>query len=558
EERYGREALEEEGLTVTTTLDYELQKIAEETVLEYARKNKETFDAENAALAVLNPRSGEILALVGSRDYFDKEIDGNFNATLAFRQPGSAFKPFVYAAALRKGFTPETVVFDVPTEFSTFCNPDGTPLKAGDEDKCYKPGNYDGKHIGPVTLRNALAQSINVPSVKVLYLTGLQESLSLARDLGITTLTTPERYGLTLVLGGGEVKLLELTSAYGVFAADGVRAVPAAVLRVLNKEGTVLEEWRGGSERVLEEQVAQKINDMLSDNRARAPAFGERSPLYFPGRAVAAKTGTTNDYRDAWIIGYTPSVVVGAWAGNNDNRPMQKKVAAFIVAPLWNAFMQEVLKRVPAETFRTPPEENRDTLPPILRGIWQGGQTYVVDKLSGKLATEFTPPELREERAVREVHSILYWIDKAAPSLRRGSAPTSDPQFPYWEYAVRAWAAERGLGDETAAAVPTEKDTLHTPETALRVSLLSPAVEEKLAPGGTLLARAAITSRFAITRVNFFVDTVFVGSATRAPWQLQTPLAELGLSRGSHTLRAVAYDGVENRGDTSVVFVVSE
>jgi penicillin-binding protein 1C len=558
EERYGRAALEEQGLTVITTLDYELQKIAEGLVREYALKNHETFDAENAALLALDPKTGQILAMVGSRDYFDKDIDGNFNATLAKRQPGSAFKPFVYAAALRKGFTPETVVFDVPTEFSTFCNPDGTPINAGDEDKCYKPENYDGKNIGPVRMRDALAQSINVPSVKVLYLAGLSESLALARDLGLTTLTTPERYGLTLVLGGGEVKLLELTSAYGVFAAEGVRSPPTAVLRVLRKDGAALEEWRARNERVLEEDIAQELNDMLSDNRARAPAFGERSPLYFPGRDVAVKTGTTNDYRDAWIVGYAPNIAVGAWAGNNDNRPMQKKIAAFIVAPLWNAFMQEALKRLPNESFRKPPQKDISSLPPILRGVWQGGQTYAIDKLSGALATEFTPAELREERAVREVHSILYWIDKANPTVPRAASPVTDPQFPYWEYAVRSWAQEHNLPDETAAVIPTTKDDVHTLENAPRVSLLSPAPEEKLPANGTLLIRVALVSRFAVARVNFFLTNTFIGSATKAPWQLTLPVSELGVPPGAYELRAVAYDVVQNRGEVSVSFSVAE
>ena len=243
EERYGQRALEEEGLRVITSLDYGLQQKAEEIVKRYALKNKETFDAENAALVALDPKTGQILAMVGSRDYFDKEIDGNFNAALGLRQPGSAFKPFVYAQAFRKGFTPETIVFDLPTEFSTECNPDGTPIIPENEEKCYMPENYDGKYHGPVTFRDALAQSINVPAIQVLYLAGLRESLRLAQDLGLSTLTDIDRYGLTLVLGGGEVTLLELTSAYGVFATEGERFPPAALLRVTDKEGRVPESF---------------------------------------------------------------------------------------------------------------------------------------------------------------------------------------------------------------------------------------------------------------------------------------------------------------------------
>ena len=254
----------------------------------------------------------------------------------------------MYANALRKGYTPETIVFDVPTQFDTNCDPAGTPIfSETGEEKCYTPVNYDGKYRGPVSLRDALAQSINIPSIKTLYLAGLRDSLELAKDFGLTSLSSADRYGLTLVLGGGEVSLLDMTNAYGVFANDGLFRPSAAILRVEDKNGTVLEEWTERPERIISESVARQISDILSDNEARAPAFSAASPLYFPTRQVAAKTGTTNDYKDAWILGYTPSLSVGAWVGNNDNTPMEKKVARFIVAPLWHEFMEYALSRVP-------------------------------------------------------------------------------------------------------------------------------------------------------------------------------------------------------------------
>ena len=558
EEKYGRDRLEEGGLTVTTTLHYPLQQKAEETVKQYALENKKTFDAENAALVALDPQSGEILAMVGSRDYFDKEIDGNFNAALASRQPGSAFKPFVYAAAFRKGLTPETVLFDLQTEFSTECNPDGTPILPEKADKCYRPGNYDEKYRGPVSLRDALAQSINVPSVKTLYLAGLKESLRLAKDMGLTTLTEPDRYGLTLVLGGGEVKLLELTSAYGVFAADGVRHAPTGILRVAGRGGETLEELVPRGEPVLSEEAAETINDILSDNRARAPAFSLVSPLHFPGREVAAKTGTTNDFRDAWIVGYTPSLAVGAWAGNNDNRPMQKKVAAFIVAPLWHAFMKEALKETEPERFRKPPERERDALPPALRGIWQGQKTYVVDRLSGKRATAFTPLTLREERAVRSLHSILYSIDRDAPTLPRSAPPESDPQFPRWEYVVRKWAEENRLTDEPETIIPSEEDDLHRPEFAPKVEVLAPKEGATVPRASALLVRASATGRFAAAKINFFLDNIFLGSATKPPWEFRFSPEEAGADAGVHELKAVAYDTVENSGEARITVTVTE
>ncbi|MSU56116.1 MAG: PBP1A family penicillin-binding protein [Candidatus Taylorbacteria bacterium] len=558
EEKYGREALEEQGFKVITTLDYDLQAIAESVVKKYAFLNKEKFDAENAALSAVDPKTGQILAMVGSRDYFDKEIDGNFNATIAYRQPGSAFKPFVYAAALEKGYTPETVVFDLPTEFSTECNPDGTPIVPENVKKCYKPENYDGKYRGPISLRDALAQSVNVPAIKVLYLAGLKESLRLAKDMGLTTLADTNRYGLTLVLGGGEVKLLELTSAYSVFAMEGIRREPKGILRIETKDGSVIEEWKDIPEQVLSAETSRKISDMLSDNKARTPAFSATSPLYFPGRDVAAKTGTTNDFRDAWIVGYAPNLAVGAWAGNNDNRQMHK-VAAYIVAPMWNEFMNEALKRIPQESFQKPAETDTSSLPPVLRGIWQGNRTYFVDKLSGKRATEFTPPSSLEERAVREVHSVLYWIDKNNPTVPRTTPPQSDPQFERWEYAVRKWVGEQGLADETATSIPTQTDDIHSPAFAPHITIQNPIEGSVLSKKDSVTLQATVEARFPISQVHFFVNNLFVGSSTKAPWQLSFTPADIENTLASdNNLTVVAYDVFQNRGEATVSFTVVE
>lgn len=554
EEKYGREELLEGGFRVTTTLDYGLEKKAEEIAKKYALENKQKFDAENASLVALDPKTGQILAMVGSRDYFDKEIEGNFNATLALRQPGSAFKPIVYAEAFEKGYTPETVVFDLPTEFSTRCNPDGTPKEGAAADECYKPEDYDGKYRGPMTLRDALAQSVNIPSIQVLYLAGLPDSLRLAKDMGIGTLSDVGRYGLTLVLGGGEVRLLDLAGAYGVFATDGQYRPPVGILSIEDKTGRAIESFEDHPERVLSEQSARKINDILSDNRARAPAFSERSPLYFPDFAVAAKTGTTNDYRDAWVLGYTPDIVVGAWAGNNDNRPMQKKVAAFIVAPLWNAFMKEALRSAPQEPFRPPEPEDLSLLPPILRGIWQGGKTYFVDKLSGARATEFTPAGLREERAVQSVHSTLYWIDKDAPRLPRQTPPETDPQFLLWEHAVRMWAAENNLTREGSEPAAEAADSLHKREYTPTVAFQNPISGSVVPAGESFLASVSVSSHFPIAKVDFFLNNVFVGSVQKAPWQVTLSLEDSSAAGRQNELKAVAADVVENRGEAKVVF----
>ncbi len=355
EKKYGREFLERGGLRVYTTLDWELQKIAEEVVRKGIERNK-LVNAHNAALVAISPQTGEVLALtVGVGDYnaqpypegcksgFDCLFDPKFNVVTGVkgylgRQPGSAFKPFVYATAFQKGYDDKTIVIDEPTNFGVW---------GGKE---YIPQNYDGKFRGPVTLREALAQSLNVPSVKVLlHLAGLEDSVKTAQALGITTLKPP--FGPSIVLGGWEVKLIEITSAYGVFAADGIRYPYFFILRIEDSKGNVIEENKPSGIRVLEKNVARLINDILSDNEARTPMFGPRSPLFFEGYQVAAKTGTTQDYRDAWTIGYTPSIVVGVWVGNNNNAPIKKRAGIMVAAPIFHDFLEKVLPKYPREQF---------------------------------------------------------------------------------------------------------------------------------------------------------------------------------------------------------------
>lgn len=554
EQKYGQRAIEERGLRVITTLDMNLQTKAEEIVGRYALENVEKFNAENAGMVAIDPTTGNILALVGSRNYFDDQIDGNFNVALAKRQPGSAFKPFVYATAFKEGFTPETVVFDLKTQFSTACA--ATNLTS--EGDCYSPGNYDNVFRGPVQFREALAQSINVPAVKVLYLTGITDAIRTARDLGISTLTTSARYGLTLVLGGGEVTLLDITSAYGVFANAGVRNPAQGILRIEDSSGNIIEEFVQHEERVLDEQVAFQITDILSDNAARTPAFGSNSPLYFPGRDVAAKTGTTNDSRDAWIIGYTPNIAVGAWAGNNDNSPMVKEVAGFIVAPMWHAFMEEALASIPNEPFQRPVlDPEYSSLKPILRGIWQGGETYTIDKASGKLATEHTPMELREERAIPNVHSILHWIDRENPRGPNPENPSQDPQYGRWESRVAIWKVQNGIVDnEDRDGIPSESDDTHNPENAPRISITSPAPGTAFDSASRVSITVSTQGKFSRTKVDYFVDGRFVGSSSLSPFSFIFTPKELGLTEGEHSIRATVYDSVLNQSSNDVSITI--
>lgn len=415
EQQYGDDVVQNGGLKVVTTIDYNLQKQLEDIVKQGALENTAKFKATNAAAVAIDPRTGQILAMVGSRDFFDTQIPGQYNAALADRQPGSSFKPIVYSAAFEKGYTPETVLYDVPTEFSTLCDAYGHPKGGADPSVCYMPEDYDGKFRGPISLRNALAQSLNVPAVKLLYLTGLKSAVSLAQDMGLSTIQDPARYGLSLVLGGGEVTLLELTNAYGVFANNGIYNPPQGILEIQDGDGTVLEKFTKKEKEVLPESVTSLISSVLSDNNAKIPAYGANSPLFFGDRPVASKTGTTNDYRDVWVIGYTPSVVVGMWGGNNNNTPIDKKVAGLVLAPVWNKAMTAAIGTSSIEYFPDPLPNTSSK--PILHGDYCSDGT----------------------------HTILASVIKDNPDGPYPSNPASDPQYYNWETAVQNWVNKNGV-----------------------------------------------------------------------------------------------------------------
>jgi len=376
EKEYGKEFLATAGWKVYTSLDYEIQKIAEETVREGIERNKQ-YNAHNAALVAVSPKTGEVLAMtVGTGNYYDEPypkgctpgidclFDPKFNVAIGTerapgRQPGSAFKPFIYATAFKKGYDDKFLVLDSPTNFGVW---------GGKE---YTPQNYDGLFRGWVSLRSALAQSLNVPSIKVLYLIGskekiekleisdfrgkeevllegLKESLKTAKDLGITTLNKDvSNYGPSIVLGGGEVNPLEMAYAYSVFANEGIKVPLSPILKIEDPKGNIVFEKKNTQIRVLDSEIAKLITDILSDNDARAPMFGPRSHLYFENYKVAAKTGTTDDFRDCWTVGFTPEISVAVWVGNNNNAPMiRRQPAATVAGPIFHSFLEKVLPKI--------------------------------------------------------------------------------------------------------------------------------------------------------------------------------------------------------------------
>lgn len=555
EKKYGEQVLEEGGFKVITTLDYKLQEMMEEESKKYALDNAKNHQAENIAEVAIDPKTGQILSMVGSRDYFDKQIDGNFNVALAHRQPGSAFKPFAYATAFMKGYTPDTVLFDVKTQFSTTCKKDDPSSLNG----CYSPQDYDGKFRGPMSMRDALGQSINIPAIKTLYLAGIKDVLRLAKDMGITSLTNADQYGLTLVLGGGEVSLLDMTSAYGVFANNGVRYPYQPILEVQRRDGGVVEKIENNPTNVLPEDIALQISDVLSDDAARAPIFGVHSHLYISNRQVAVKTGTTNDYKDAWIIGYTPSLVVGAWVGNNNNTPMDKKVAGYIIAPFWNTVMKKALETYPNETFKKPYDQDLTDLKPIFRGKWQGGTSYGIDTISGKLATEYTPAETRDEIVVGDPHSILYWVDKNDPRGAAPQNPDNDPQYESWEYGVQKWLKDNNIQKVDESDVPTDFDNVHVPGKMPEISIENPEKNKTYDGNKKITTSIEYTNHYPITKVEYYVNENFAGSSTASPFTFSfVPNDVTYTNDGDNTLKAVIYDDVYNKAENSIQFKINK
>ncbi len=553
EKKYGKEMVRDGGFRVITTLDYEMQKEGEEIIRPYALENEKTYNAENAAFVAIDPKTGGILTMIGSRDYFDKDIDGNFNITTAHRQPGSTFKPFVYAQAFEKGYTPETVLFDIKTQFSTNCG----PHDLSNVSPCYAPDDYDGKYRGPMTMRESLAQSVNITSVKTLYLAGIKDSIRLAERFGIESLGDANQYGLTLVLGGGEVSPLEITSAYSVFANEGIRNPHTAILEVKDRGGNILEKLENKSTEVLPKETARKISSILSDNVARAPAFGESSFLHFSSRDVAVKTGTTNDYRDAWIIGYTPSVTLGAWAGNNDNSPMEKKVAGFIVAPMWRAFMDKILSKIPEESFTDPIKEESYDLKPVLRGRYEGGVSYQIDTVSGKLATPFTPKETTTEVLGGGVHSILHWLNKNDPRGLAPLNPANDPQYSHWEAGVSRWLSATGYIVTAPTNIPNESDDIHGVESTLEVTIQEPDAGESYKADEKISIIVKSKGDFPIEKIEYYLNGTYIGASNVSPFILSFIPEETPSIKKENTLRVIVYDRIFNSDEATTFFTVS-
>lgn len=518
-DRYGEKMLEEGGLTITTTLDWELQQKAEQVISDRAELNMEKYNAGNAALVTIDPNTGEILAMVGSKDYFDIESDGNVNVTIRDRQPGSAIKPIVYAAAFKKNYGPATMLLDTKTDFGTN----------------YSPNNYNGKFSGPISIRSALQGSVNVPAVKTLAYAGVNATIDLAHKMGITTLNDPERYGLSLVLGGGEVKLLDITSAYGVFATGGKKAQSLAVLKVEDAKGRILEENSiKPLKQVMDPEVAYLINNILSDDTARAPFFGGGGYLTLPGRTVAAKTGTTDLYKDGWTIGYTPNLVTGVWVGNNMNEPMKNGAGLSVAAPIWQAYMKSILTGTPNKNFNIP----------------SGIRTVVVDKLSGKLPSDATPATKTEvfsswgvPTEKDTVHKKVNVVNFAPDRLPPKDFPenlieekifielhSERPNIPDWENPVIEWAIENGYNN-----IPNQIYDGPASGQSGPLEIITPTNGLVVNKNFVITAKVEISEE--VEELIFYYDGNRVKKLQSAPWRV--PINDVNLDGKSHSVRVV-------------------
>jgi len=537
-DQFGEDAITSEGLKVTTTLDPKLQAIAQQSIEEGYEKNVKKAKANNDALVAIDPKTGQVLSMVGSHDYFDSENDGQVNVASSPRQPGSSFKPIVYATAFKGKYNPGYTIFDVPTDFGN-----------------YSPKNYDGTTHGPVTIRQALANSLNIPAVKMLYLAGIDNSIKTAEDMGISTLTNPENYGLALVLGGAEVKLVEMTGAYGVFANQGIFHETTSILKVEDANGKILYEYKPnkGKKNVLDPQISYEISNILSDNDARSMVFGTRSALYFPDRTVAVKTGTTSEYRDAWTIGYTPSLVAGVWVGNNDNTPMTSGSAgAMAAAPIWHSFMQKALEGKDNEEFPRPdgiqeltverfsnklPNNNSHDFIKDIFSSWQAptdednvNVTVRIDKSNGKLATEYCPADLVENKNFINLHSEV-------------------PEKENWENPVKDWAQAVGL---SIGSPPSETCAIHTADKKPAILITNPKSGQNVS--GTFDISVETQSTIDISYVEFSIDGVSISTKTTAPYSVSYNANNL--SSGEHKITATVVNSNQMNSSSSVTINV--
>lgn len=537
-EKYGSLSLGEEGLKVITTLDWDKQQKAEEAIAK-GIPQIEKYGGDNAALVSLDSKTGQILAMVGSRGYHDEEHDGNVNISIRLNQPGSSLKPLIYLLGFSRGYIPETRVYDVETDF---------PTATGN----YHPQNFDGNEHGLMTLRTALNQSYNIPAVKMLYLVGVDKLIKTAEDFGYTTFKGREKdLGLSMALGGADVTLLEHTAAYATFSREGEYHKPAAILRIENRHGDVIDAYKDESRQVFDKDHVKILNSVLSDSAARGTVF---RGLNLNGRPVAAKTGTSNGFRDAWAMGYTPSVTTGIWTGRNDNAEMKYLGDGIVIAaPIFKTYMDSVLAGTPVENFPSVPYKAANE---TLAGNLETTVNYKVDKITGEvIPTECVDtynPEYIAEKEFKEAHTILHYIDKNDPKKAEPPAdPKKDPMYTTWEEAVARYTKSSSY-DSLPKADCNMRDANQQPT----VSLTSLKNGESYSRRTFLIAgtvtpgknRRVVSVQFVIDAVNVETQQLTISETT----SVRSNYVPTSLTSGKHQVTIKVTDDKGNTASSSV------
>jgi penicillin-binding protein 1C len=552
-EMLGESILGKGGLTITTTLDSDLQKKSETIVREELDKLK-GLNVENGATLGINPQNGEILFYVGSK-YYDAEeenqdFQGKFDiVTQALRQPGSALKPIMYAASFSKGYTPATLLMDTETHF---------PGGEGKPD--YIPKNYDGKYRGPVQIRFALGNSINIPAVKMTAMVGIHEILKISYDMGLSTLApnseNEKRLGLSLVLGGGEVRLIDLVQSYGVFATGGIKNDLVSILKVTDSSGKILYEYKKKSgKRVLNEDISYLISNILSDNKAREEIFGPRSYLVIPEHTVAVKTGTTDDKKDNWTIGYTNEAVVGVWVGNNDNSPMNPRLSsgATGAAPIWNRLMREALKGKSDEPFKIPDNILSIEIDAFSGGLPVSGKpTRIEYFIKGSEPTSVSSIYQKLKLSKKENGKLANQVEIAQGNydekdfvVFKEEDPTSRDEKNLWQEGIDKW-----LETQSDPAYHSPKETSKTDENSVVIRIKKPQDKEKIDSNDIEILADAKALR-EIKKIELYADDNLKKSVDG------NILNEtIHLDTGVHKIKIKAYDSENHTGESEVTIGV--
>jgi 1A family penicillin-binding protein len=541
--QFGASTVEKGGLKVTTTLDWKLQEQAQKIVAEEIAKVK-YLKVSNGAVVVLDPKGGEILSMVGSKDYMATDSGGyKFNvATQGLRQPGSTIKPFSYATAFKKGYTASTVLMDVDTKY-----PSGEPTKPE-----YNPKNYDGKFRGPMQLRYALGNSINTIAVKVTALVGIKDVLKTAYDMGLNTLEPTDdnmkKFGLSITLGGGEVTLLDITNGFASFANTGLKVDPISILKVEDAKGTILFEQKPQNpKRVLSDNIAFIISNILADNDARKDTFGINSSLVIPGKTVSVKTGTTDDKRDNWTIGYAKSRVVGVWVGNNDNSPMDPRLASGITgaAPIWNRVMKIVLEEIPNEPLIKPDSVTQTEIDGYGGGIPIDGSAkrneYYIKgtepNTESPVYQKIKVSKHDNNKLANSVEVTKGEYDTKTYVIFNEKDPISTDGKNRWQEAIDAWVASQG-----DAKFHPPKDTYEGGDN-VSVSIKSPSDMARINSNSVeVKGNAATLNDF--SKIEFSVDDSKIKEINSKDFD-----ETISISNGSHIIKIRAYD---NKGNSNV------